>query len=113
MSGSGQNIVLYEHRDETISIKVQAYLGENGLTVSGYDIGKSVKDHFGSSDYEYNFTVKPADLPALYAAMQLKNPEGDTFLAHLKQHYGNELGFSSLMNLLKQHHIKYDTFFWH
>jgi hypothetical protein len=113
MPDTPATLLLYKHRDDTISITVHATLSDKGLTVSGYDIGKYVKDHFGGSDYEYNLTVKTADLPALYAALGLNNPETGTFLAHLKTVYGHEKGFSALMDFLKNNTIKYETFFWH
>ncbi len=113
MSDKKEVITLYEHSDDRIKVEVKAILSENGLTVSGYDAGKFVKDHFDSFDYEYNLTVKTADLPALYAALGLNDPETGAFLAHLKTVYGHGTGFSALMDLLKKHNIKYDTFFWH
>lgn len=106
-------ITLYEHSDDRIRVEVKAILSENGLTVSGYDIGEYVKEHFGDSDYEYNLTVKATDLPALYTALGLNNPETGALLAHLKTVYGHGTGFSALMELLKKHNITYDTFFWH
>jgi hypothetical protein len=113
MTEKKEVITLYEHRNDRITVEVKAILSDNGLTVSGYDSGKYVKDHFDSFDYEYNLTVKAADLPALYTALGLNNPETGAFLAHLKTHYGHGTGFSALMDLLKKQNIKHDTFFWH
>lgn len=113
MTDKKEVITLYEHRDDRITIEVKAILSDKALIVSGYDSGKYVKDYFSSYDYEYSLTVKAADLPALYAALGLNNPEPGAFLAHLKTVYGHGKGFSELMELLKKHNITYDTFFWH
>ena len=49
-------------------IKVTIDLGFDGenLKLDGYDIGKTVNDIFGDSDYEYSITIISENLPKLY-----------------------------------------------
>lgn len=112
MAEPPESITLYEHRDDSIHIKVDAHITKNGLLLSGYDIGKRVKELTGSSDYEYNVTVKWPELPAVCSLLNIETGDYYALLLKLKQDYGHGTGFSAFMTLLKEQEIKYETFFW-
>lgn len=47
-------ITLTEYKIEDISVQLVARIDEAGnLVLEGYDIGKTVEEFFGDSDYEY------------------------------------------------------------
>ena len=48
---------LYRFKDKAIRIHVEAYFENGNLVVSGYDIGKKVKEYWGDSEYEYDTIV--------------------------------------------------------
>lgn len=60
-------IVLYHVDRPEIKISMIMYFDDMGqLIFDGYDIGKTVSDFMGDSDYEYSYTIKPIDVEKLY-----------------------------------------------
>ena len=63
-----ETVMLFSFTGPDIKVTIEAYFNEaGGLVVDGYDIGKSVEDYFGDSDYEYMLTVPQPEVAKLYA----------------------------------------------
>jgi len=61
-----ETVLLYAFSSADIKVTIEAYFNEaGGLVVDGYDIGKSVEDYFGDSDYEYTLTVPQLEVAKL------------------------------------------------
>ena len=99
---------------KTPQIKIEINLGwkDNTLILDGYDIGTTVENLRGDSDYEYNITVKDAELEKLY---YLNNVEvGQKLLlveAIAKKINGNK-SYSEFQKYLKENGIGYEAFSW-
>ena len=58
-----KRITLYKYKDDKIKISMELYFNENDqLIFDGYDIGERVKEYWGDSDYEYTYTIEPAEV---------------------------------------------------
>jgi hypothetical protein len=99
---------------KTQQIKIEINLGwkANTLILEGYDIGTTVENLRGDSDYEYNIIVKDAELEKLY---YLNNVEvGQKLLlveAIAKKINGNK-SYSEFQEYLKENGIGYEAFTW-
>jgi len=71
IEGDKFRIILHQEKSEKGSTTIDACTSKNGsLTVGGYDLGPSVKELMGKSDYEYDATVAAEDKNSLYSALQ-------------------------------------------
>ena len=57
---------LYHLEREDIKINIVARFEKGKLIIDGYDIGKTVEEAWGDSDYEYVMTIPARSLPPLY-----------------------------------------------
>lgn len=65
-----KQVVLRQSRDEDGSRYLAATLdGAGDLRIEGQDLGDGVERIFGMREYEWVWTVRAADLPALRAAL--------------------------------------------
>ncbi|GIH05653.1 hypothetical protein Rhe02_37200 [Rhizocola hellebori] len=96
------SVVLHEERTDRSWRTLTARLTEEGdLHVEGQDLSRSM------GEYEWAYTVKAADLPALKSALP---GEGDDLLAMLATHCTGREADRTLRDLLKQHAIPHS--FW-
>ena len=45
-------VILFQFKNEGISIQIEAKFDNGDLVIEGYDIGRTVKEYWGDSDYE-------------------------------------------------------------
>jgi hypothetical protein len=106
------SVLLFSLHNETIRITIEADFNSAGdLVVEGYDVGKTVEEYWGSSDYEYSFTVPSHELANMYQAAQIP-PEPEKLLAYLQQHFNTNTCFSDLRNWLDKHNVYHEGFSW-
>jgi len=105
--------VLYSFTGPDIKITIEAYFNEAGaLVVDGYDIGKTVADYFGDSDYEYMLTVPQTELPKLYTLFALHTGEPTALLHRLQSQFNTNHCYSDIKNFLEKHGVHYTSFSW-
>ena len=64
MSGPKREVDLAHSADERGTRSIWAQRGEDGsLTIEGQDLGAAVERAFGSREYEWAWTIAPADVP--------------------------------------------------
>jgi hypothetical protein len=68
-------ITLYQFKSPSINIYIEAYFDDGKLVIEGQDIGETVEEVWGDSDYEYSVTVHSNEIIKLYGPFQVK--EGD------------------------------------
>jgi hypothetical protein len=103
--------VLYQFKDEEISVIVEAYFESGNLVVEGYDIGKRVEDFWGDSDYEYSSTVAAEQLDKLYDLFQVPREE-EALLSALANRFNGNACYSSFQSFLDENQVKYTGFSW-
>lgn len=98
---------------ENIKVTVETYFDGNGnLVVEGYDIGKTVKEYWGDSDYEYSVTVPAEELKKLCTLLQLPADDKTALLTRLRELYHSNSCFSEIRDLLDKNGIRSEGFSW-
>ena len=90
-------VTLYKFKDGKEYSDLIAYVqGDGQLVMEGYDLGPSVKNLQGDSDYEYWIYVKPDDVPKVVLEL-------------IKDRFNS---FSAFKDWLREKGIDYDFRFW-
>ena len=106
-------VLLFSLRTENINVTVEAYFDDSeNLIIDGYDIGKTVEEYWGDSDYEYTTTVPKDEVKKLYDLFNLPHGSKKELLAILQSNYNTNTCYSEIQNLLGQHGIKCEGFSW-
>ena len=89
------------------------YFNEKGqLYFDGYDIGKSVEDTWGDSDYEYTYTIEISEVDKFYELFNLRKDDQSGLLQALKDRFSVNQAFTLFGDFMKANDIKYATFTW-
>jgi len=107
-----KSITLYHLEREDIKIDIVARFEKDKLIIDGYDIGKTVDEAWGSSDYEYVMTIPAISLPPLYRLLGVEVDDRKTLLKALAKRFHGNKCFSALGDFLDQNSIKHETFTW-
>jgi hypothetical protein len=106
-------VVLYSHKNEDIKVIVEAYFDDLGnLVVEGYDIGKTVEEFLGDSDYEYSSTIAPHEVDKLYLVLGIPQGAKKELLTCLQSRFNTNTCYSELRDFLDQNKIKHEGFSW-
>jgi hypothetical protein len=108
-----ETVLLYSFTSPDIRVTIEAYFNEaGGLVVDGYDIGKSVEDYFGDSDYEYVLTVPQPEVVKLYTLFLLYPNDPSALLRHLQSQFNTNHCYSDIKNFLEKNQVHYESFSW-
>ena len=108
-----ETVMLFSFTGPDIKVTIEAYFNEaGGLVVDGYDIGKSVEDYFGDSDYEYVLTVPQPEVAKLYALFLLPPNEPSALLRHLQSQFNTHHCYSDIKSFLEKNPVHYESFSW-
>ena len=106
-----------EHKKKLFSIdneniRVTINLGFDGedLKLDGYDIGKSVSDMWGDSDYEYSITVSEGELPRLYELNRVPFGNKKKLISVLAKFLSDNKAFTLFHDYLKENTIPFTCF---
>lgn len=93
-------------------VRVYMNLGFEGedLKFDGHDLGTTVDENWGSSEYEYTATVLAKDLGPLYDLHGIKPGAKEALLEALAPLFSNNSGYTQFKTYLKKHGIAFDTF---
>lgn len=108
-----KKVTLYRSESPDIKISMELYFTEKGqLYFDGYDIGKTVEEYWGDSDYEYIYTIEPEEVLKLYAIFGISEGDQSGLLMAIKDHYGGNDAYSRFGEFLSANDIKYAGFTW-
>lgn len=106
-------VLLFSLNNQNIKVTVGAYFADDGnLVVEGYDIGKTVEDYWGDSDYEYTTTVAAEELNKLYAALNVRNGARQELLIELQNRFNTNNCYSAFNSFLSENNIRSGGFSW-
>jgi len=98
---------LCESRDNPrLTVIVDAAIRNGCLLVSGQDLGNSVSEFFGDSDYEYWYSFDIENTKLLITRLLEQNPELDV-KELLSDNFSGIDGCSNLRNFCEKFGIKY------
>ncbi len=107
-----KSITLYHLESEDIKIDIVARFEEDKLIIDGYDIGKTVEEAWGDSDYEYILTIPAKSLPPLYGLLGVEEGDREKLLEALAKRFRGNKCFSAIGGFLDQNSIEHETFTW-
>ena len=99
---------LCEHKDGSrLWVNVSAAIRNGCLLISGQDLGGSVSEFFGDSDYEYWYSFDVENTKLLFTKLSEQNPKLDV-KELLSDNFSGLDGCSNLRNFCEKFGIKYD-----
>lgn len=105
--------MLFAFETDEIKVTIEAFFGADGsLIVEGYDIGKTVEEYWGDSDYEYSITILPDEVNKIYAVLKIQPDDQAQLLSYLKQHYNTNTCYSEIRNWLDLNGVQHVGFSW-
>jgi hypothetical protein len=105
-------ILFYLERPDII-ISMEIYFTDKGqLYFDGYDVGKSVEEIWGDSDYEYSYTIEPDEVNKFYEIFGLEIGDKSGLLLELKHRFSVNNAYSLFGDFMNTHNIKYKGFTW-
>jgi len=108
-----ERIVLFKLERPDIKISMEMYFNEKGqLIFDGYDIGKTVEDAWGDSDYEYGYTIEAVEVEKLYSLLGIGNSNRHSLLSELKKRFEGNRAYSELGDFMEENNIDYSGSTW-
>lgn len=104
-------VTLFHEERPDIRIDIVAYFENDTLVIDGYDIGKTVKDYWGDSDYEYILRIHPSGVDQLYRHFGIQ-PDKALLLSLIADRYSGNRCFSELESLASQLNLSHERFVW-
>jgi hypothetical protein len=109
-----EKITLFTAERPDLKIFMGLYFKEDGsLFFDGYDTGTFVKQTFGSSDYEYSFTVRAGEVEKFYTLFDIPTGNRQILLNTLKDRFGHNEGYSQMTTYMTDKDITFERFIWH
>lgn len=105
-------ITLYQYNSPDIKITIEAYFNKEDLVIYGYDIGKTVEEPWGDSDYEYHTTVPAEEVKKLYPLMNVIEGDKEGLLNAIAKIYNTNSCFSEFNDFLRENGIIPEGFSW-
>jgi len=103
---------LFHFEDENIKIDIVARFEDDKLIIDGYDIGKTVEEAWGDSDYEYILTIPPAGVALLYGLLEVNPGSRRKLLKAIAKRFSGNNCFSAIGDFLEENEIEYSRFTW-
>jgi hypothetical protein len=108
-----EKVTLFYLERPDIKISMQIYFNEQDqLYFDGYDIGESVEEYFGDSDYEYDYTIEPGEVDKLYQIFGLSPGDKSGLLQCIKDRFSINEAYSLFGDFLTANQIKFVGFNW-
>lgn len=108
-----EKIILYREERPDINIYMDMYFNNDGqLIFDGQDIGKSVAEYWGDSDYEYTYTIEPAEVEKLYTLFGINNSDRHSLLIEIKKRFEGNMAYSKFGEFMKNNNIDFTASTW-
>lgn len=106
-------VLLFSFKSDSVKVSIEAYFNEDdSLIIEGYDIGKSVEEIWGDSDYEYITTVKADAVNKLYTLLHLPSGSKDALLSYLQSRFNTNSCYSEIRTWFDENAVAYESFSW-
>jgi len=105
-------VTLFQFKSPEIKVIIEAYFDGEKLVIEGYDIGKSVEEFWGDSDYEYVTTVPEDEVKKLYPLMNVSEGNKDDLLRAIAGRFNTNTCYSEFNDFLSMNNVKSEGFSW-
>ncbi|MBS3993658.1 MAG: hypothetical protein KGZ87_08080 [Bacteroidetes bacterium] len=108
-----KKITLYEFESPNIKISMKVYFNDrNELIFDGYDIGKTVNELMGDSDYEYQYTIQFEEAKKIANLFNVNIDEKIAFLKEIKSRFNENDAYSKFGRFMRENNIEFESFTW-
>ena len=108
-----EKITIYEFESPDIKVSMKVYFNEeNKLIFDGYDIGKTVSELMGDSDYEYMYFVEFKEVKKIAKIFDINVNEKMVFLKEIKNRFNDNYAYSKFGEFMKENNIVFESFTW-
>lgn len=108
-----ERIELFKLERPDIKISMELYFNEKGqLIFDGYDIGKTVDEWWGDSDYEYGYTIEPQQVVRIFSILGIENNDRISLFKELKNRFEGNGAYTTFGNFLNENKIEYTASRW-
>jgi len=105
-------ITLYDFKNDRIHINIVARFENEDLIIDGYDIGKTVEEAWGDSDYEYILTIRREQVLSICQEFKTDVANHSALLQEMAKRFQGNTCFSDIEKFLTERSIKYERFSW-
>ncbi|MGD2122990.1 MAG: hypothetical protein PVJ76_14650 [Gemmatimonadota bacterium] len=107
-----RSVTLFHLERDDIKVNIEARFEAEKLIIDGYDIGKTVEEAWGDSDYEYVMTIPGEGVDALYGLLNVEAGDRRGLLEALAERFRGNKCFSRIGDFLDQNEIEHETLRW-
>ena len=107
-----KSITLFHLDRADIKITIEARFEAEKLIIDGYDIGKTVAEVWGDSDYEYVMTIPGDGVDVLYGLLNVEAGDRRGLLEAVAERFHENKCFSRIGDFLDQNDIDHETLTW-
>ncbi len=104
--------MLYQLERDDIRVRIEAYFNGEDLIVEGYDIGQTVEEYWGDSDYEYATTIAKEEVAKLFPLSGVAAGDREGLLKAIAGRFNTNTCFSEFRDFLEENGIRYESFSW-
>ncbi|RPI06987.1 MAG: hypothetical protein EHM64_00900 [Ignavibacteriae bacterium] len=106
-----EKVILFYLERPDIKISMKIYFNEKGqLYFDGHDVGKSVEEYCGDSDYEYIYTVEPEEVNKFYNLLSIRDGDQSALLQEIKNRFSVNKAYSLFGVFMRENNIKFGSF---
>lgn len=106
------SVKLFQLIRDDIKVDIEVRFEDEALVIDGYDIGKTVEEYWGDSDYEYQAKILPAGVDRLYDYFGTWKGDKEGLLRAIAGRFNTNTCYSDLLKLLDELKIKYEGWSW-
>jgi hypothetical protein len=103
-------VTLCDGKYDGTSIFREAYLKDGQLHIDGQDLGASVSEFWGNSEYEYFYSFSSEMTSCLHDCLKKDSETADDLLALVFKYFSGNLGDIRLREYCKDKQIVYDFY---
>lgn len=108
-----EQVTLFYLNSPNITIEMQLYFTDEGqLFFEGFDIGKSVEEAWGDSDYEYTYTIEPGEVRKLYHLFDVQPDNRTALLKAIQSRFHTNLAYREFGAFMQENGILYQSSTW-
>lgn len=106
-----EKVTLFYLERPDIKISMQIYFTEKEqLFFDGYDIGKTVDDIWGDSDYEYVYVIEPGEVKKFYQLFNVPDGDKSALLQEIKNRFSVNEAYTLFGEFMLVNNINFNKF---
>ncbi|WP_042349329.1 hypothetical protein [Bacillus massiliigorillae] len=103
-------VQLYKHENQQVSIYICAYIKDGKLEIMGQDLGSLVEEKWGGREYEYFYSLSKEDTKKLNELLQDHLQSNESILQLVKQVFRGSECEKKFRDFCQKHGLQYHFF---